>query len=149
MSKCTTLKILLIIKLWNWKKSPCLGNKKVCYSSFHLDGLNCLRIEIASPIYLVLPELPITCIDLDPRSTCLWYKIPPGWPASLPWWGKKILKRAEAGNCIGFKMEIFQIWKEGKLLSPLSLPTGRILYLKENCNVIRLEVKVKASSESW
>ena len=62
----------------------------------------------------------------------------PPWMADQPALvGEENIERAEAGNCIGFKMEIFQIWKEGKLLSPLSLPTGRILYLKENCNVIR------------
>ena len=58
-------------------------------------------------------------------STCIQEHVPaiqnPPTPAATPV-GKKILKRAlpgRAGNCSRFKMEIFEIWKEGKLLSPI------------------------------
>ena len=71
-----------------------LLKKPLCCYFRPADGLNCLRIEIAPPIDLVLPKLPITCIDLDPGSTCLRYKIPPLPPARPAPVGKKILKRA-------------------------------------------------------
>ena len=72
-------------------------------------------------------------------STCIQEHVPviqnPPTPAATPV-GKKILKRAlpgRAGNCSRFKMEIFEIWKEGKFC-PLSLPPGEISQLGQSWN---------------
>ena len=112
-----------------------LLKKPLCCYFRPADGLNCLRIEIAPPIDLVLPKLPITCIDLDPGSTCLRYKIPPLPPArpARPS-GEEDIEKGGAGNCIGFKMEIFEIWEEGKLLSLYHCQLGEFFTWRDKHN---------------
>ena len=43
---------------------------------------------------------------------------PPGTTGQPALLGEEDIEKGGAGNCIGFKMEIFEIGKEGKLLSP-------------------------------
>ena len=92
-----------------------LGKSRILFGSENKEG----QVRQKPPVSL--PGAKFQSL----ASTCIQEHVPviqnPPTPAATPV-GKKILKRAlpgRAGNCSRFKMEIFEIWKEGKLLSSI------------------------------
>ena len=92
-----------------------LGKSRFLFGSENKEG------QVRQKLPVSLPGAKFQSL----ASTCIQEHVPaiqnPPTPAATPV-GKKILKRAlpgRAGNCSRFKMEIFEIWKEGKLLSPI------------------------------
>ena len=92
-----------------------LGKSRILFGSENKEG----QVRQKPPVSL--PGAKFQSL----ASPCIQEHVPaiqnPPTPAATPV-GKKILKRAlpgRAGNCSRFKMEIFEIWKEEKLLSSI------------------------------